>query len=135
MANEVNTTTVPADFVRNAKKVLWISRHNPTQDQLNGLRKITGGDGYLLNKIDKTFTSAKEIADEIISYKADYVAAVLPVNLLSGLFEIVGNQCIILVPKSKRELIKVEGSESKVNFVYDGFEVIDKIVYKSHIVK
>lgn len=130
-----NDTVVPAEVVRGAKKVLWLSRHEPNQEQLNGLGKIIGGDGYLLNKIDKTFTSAKEIADEISSYEADYVAAVLPVNLLAGLFELVGNDCMILVPKSKRELIKIEGEESKVNFVYDGFEVIDNIVYKSHIIK
>ena len=134
MANEVNTTTVPAEEIGKKKKVLWVSRHKPTQEQLNGLRKIVG-DSYLLLQVDKTFSSSEEIADEVIISIADYVSVVLPVNLLAGLFELVGNKCTVLVPKSKRELIKVEGGESKVNFVYDGFEIIDNIVYKSHIVK
>lgn len=134
MAKELGTV-VPAEFVRNAKKVLWLSRHEPNQDQLNGLRKLIGDKGFLINKLDKTFTSPREIANEVLSYKADYVVTVLPVNLLAGLFAFVGKQCTILVPKSKRELIKIEGEESRVNFIYDGFEIIDNIVYKSHIVK
>lgn len=133
MANEVNTV-VPAEVVKGCKKVLWISRHNPTQDQLNGLRKITGC-SYLISQVDKTFSSSEELADEVISSKADFVSVVLPVNLLSGLFELVSGKCTILVPKSKRELIKVKDGESKVNFVYDGYEIIDDIVYKSHVIK
>lgn len=112
--------------------VFWGSRHELDQDQIAGLKKIINGD-FKVNQADRTFRSAEEIID--VAGTAKYLAVVLPVPLLAQLFEAKGLDQVILVPKSKRILVQNEGAESKVSFVYDGWEVIDKLIYVSHVVK
>ena len=114
-------------------KVLWVSRHILTSEQIAGLEKIAG-DAIEVKTLNKTVTSAKEIADEAKDCK--YVAVVLPVGLLAELYEILDTDQTILIPRSKRILVpSSDGTENKVVFAYDGWEVIEKVIYKSHIIK
>lgn len=113
-------------------KVLWASRHSLTDDQLNGLEKIAGK--VDIKTVNKTFKSAEEIAEAAAD--CDYLAVVLPVGLLSELYGLLKPGQTILVPRSKRIMIPSEdGTENKVVFAYDGWEVIEKVVYVSHVVK
>lgn len=115
------------------KKVLWISRHQLTQDQIDGIKKVLG-DEFEYSQYDQTVKNAEEIVEQIKETKADALVAVLPVRLLSEVFA--ETDVKILVPRSKRKLIPNQnGEESKVVFEYDGFEVIDDLIYVSHIIK
>lgn len=114
------------------KKALWLSRHALTEEQLAGLKKITG-DEVEIEQVDKTVKTAEEVAN--FGANCDYLAVVL-VTLLADLYGLVGKTKTILVAKNKRVLMKNEdGTESKARFVYDGWEVIEEVKYKSHIVK
>lgn len=112
--------------------VFWASRHSLNQDQLNGLEKIID-DSFAINQVDRTFRSAEEILSA--AGDAKFLAVVLPIPLLAHVFKLKRKDQVILVPKSKRVLIPQEGGESKVSFVYDGWEVIDQLTYVSHVVK
>ena len=118
----------------NNNKILWVSRHNLTSEQIAGLEKINGTSSIEVKTLNKTISSAKEIADE--SKDCNYIAVVLPVGLLAELYALLKPGQTILVPRSKRILVPSEdGTENKVVFAYDGWEVIEKVVYKSHIIK
>lgn len=115
------------------KKVLWVSRHILTQEQVEGIKKVLC-DEFEYTPYDKTVKNAEELVEQIKETKADALVAVLPVGLLSEVFA--ETDIKILVPRSKRKLIPdPNGGESKVVFEYDGFEVIDDLVYVSHIIK
>lgn len=119
--------------LNNSKVVLWASRHALTADQINGLEKIAGGK-VDIKTVNKTFNSAEEIAEAAAD--CDYLAVVLPVGLLAELYGLLKPGQVILVPRSKRIMVPSEdGTENKVIFAYDGWEVIEKVVYKSHIIK
>lgn len=119
--------------LNNNNKILWVSRHQLTNDQIAGLEKISGA-AIEVKTLNKTISSAKEIAEE--SKDCKYIAVVLPVGLLSELYGLLEPGQTILVPRSKRIMIPSEdGTENKVVFAYDGWEVIEKVVYVSHVVK
>jgi hypothetical protein len=108
------------------KKVLWFSRHDLNQDQLNGLLKLAGGGEFLLAKVDKTISSAEEIISE--PGNPDIIAAVLPTQLLSDLKALMRPDQILAVPRSKR----VRKSDGEYEYVHDYWEIVDECIYKSH---
>lgn len=115
------------------KKVLWASRHEFTEEQKGGLNHIIGG-GFDVKVVNQTFKSAEEIAEAAAD--CDYLAVVLPVGLLSNLYALLTPGQTIVIPKSKRVLVdNPDGGEKIAKFVYDGWEVIEKIIYVSHVVK
>lgn len=57
-------------------KILWVSRHELTNEQLEDLHRIYGD--FELMQLDKTIKDIKEI----LQIKADVYAVVLPINLL-----------------------------------------------------
>ncbi len=62
------------------KKVLWISRHEMTTEQLDDLKRIYGE--ISITKVDKTIADVKEIE----KYKDyDVIAVVLPINIIAEL--------------------------------------------------
>lgn len=114
-------------------KLMWASRHELSREQKEGLTRIIGGD-FDVKVINQTFRSAQEIAEAAAD--CDYLAVVLPVSLLSELYALLKPGQTILVPKSKRVLVdNPDGGEKIAQFVYDGWEVIEKILYVSHVVK
>jgi len=75
------------------KKLLWISRHSMTEEQLLDLKRIYG---YQLDIIqcDKTIKAAGDIADYI--KEADVIAAVLPFELLCSIFNLASGKPVIV---------------------------------------
>lgn len=70
------------------KKVLWISRHEMTQEQRSDLDRITGGAELLLWK--ETVTDIAKLLQQ-----ADAVAAVLPPELLAELLALAGDKPVL----------------------------------------
>lgn len=57
-------------------KILWVSRHTMTSEQLEDLHRIYGD--FEISQLDKTIKDVKEI----LEIQADVYAVVLPMNLL-----------------------------------------------------
>lgn len=113
------------------KNVIWFSRHELTEEQVNGLKKIlkTEKVKVKVKTVNKTIQSAEEIKSEISDEVL--VAVVLPVNLLSELKRILPESIIIAIPRNKR----VKDESEKFKFVYDGWEIVKKCIYESEIIK
>ena len=115
-------------------KVLWFSRHDLTEEQLDGLRKVALQEfeeegPVVVEKFDKTVSSAGEIADRVKDHRI--VAAVLPVELLAELFSLLGpSGPVIALPRNKRE----RDGEAFV-FRHAGWEIVDHVEFRSHLVK
>ena len=107
-------------------EVIWFSRHEMTKAQREGLEKAIGFDDFEITQVNKTISSANEIT-ELVSEKTVCVAAVLPVQLLSDLFDRIGSQVIIAVPRSKR----VKDDSGEFQFVHDYWEVVEYCHYKA----
>lgn len=123
MTNQTTKTTT----------VLWASRHPLTPEQIEGLKKVAGTE-ITVHAVDKTFSGANEILEE--AKGAKILAVVLPPALLSDLMANKNDDQVVVMARNKRVLVKQDdGSESKVQFVYDGWQVIDACVYQAHIVK
>ena len=61
-------------------RILWISRHEMTVEQLDDLKRIYGE--ISITKVDKTISDAKEIEQ----FKGfDVIAVVLPINIIAEL--------------------------------------------------
>lgn len=73
------------------KKVLWISRHEMTQEQRSDLDRITGGAELLLWK--ETVTDIAKLLP--LLQQADAVAAVLPPELLAELLALAGDMPVL----------------------------------------
>ena len=110
------------------KKVLWFSRHELTEAQLAGLKKIASDSDLTVKTVNKTVSSAEEIVSEADQDTAIF-AIVAPVQILSDLKKLTG--ATIAVPRSKR--IKKENMEFE--FVHDFWEVVDKCEYEFHVVR
>lgn len=103
--------------------VLWFSRHSMTETQLESLKRKLGE--IKVTQIDRTIKSAYELSDEIKA--ADVVAIVAPLNLQSQFLKLAGTKPVITAI-SDRVLVKSEdGTESKVQFVFNHWERIMKI--------
>lgn len=115
------------------KKVLWLSRHAMTSEQKEGLTKVFNGQ-VQVEVLDETIN--EETITKLVDLGYDAYAVVLPAGLLSKFYAALNSGQTLLVPLSKRVLTKdPNGGESKVTFVYNGWEVIDKFIYESHVVK
>ena len=82
----------------NMKKVLWISRHAMTKEQIEDLKRIYGAE-IEINQIDKSISKISEI--EVQIKEADIICAVLPIELLQSLLNIADNRPV-LVGKNER---------------------------------
>lgn len=109
--------------------VLWLSRHDMTSEQLEGLKRVVN-DEVTVKKVDETVKSAADVLKH--GEDCDVLAVVLPPHLLADLFAMTAKK--IIVAKSKR-IRTATPTGTDINFVYDGWEVIDQFIYRSHIVK
>jgi hypothetical protein len=105
------------------KRVLWISRHFLTRDQLVDLERFCGG------KVTLTFwqENVEELADLADAIEeAQVIAAVLPIHLLAQLVEIAGEKPV-LISMAKRVVIPVAGGEAMTHFTHSGWQRIKKL--------
>ena len=79
-----------------AKKILWLSRHDMTDEQVNDLKRIYGE--VEITKLDKTIKTAEDILDGADNF--DIFAVVLPIDLVADLFSKTDKE--IITAKSER---------------------------------
>lgn len=104
-------------------KVLWFSRHTMTDAQQEALVKKFGE--IEIAQVNKTVNSAYELKEEIDA--ADVVAIVAPINLQQQFLKLADDKPVIIA-ETKRELVKSEdGTEDKVNFIFNGWTRLVKI--------
>jgi len=102
------------------KKILWFSRHEMTEEQLAAL-----GNNVEIVNINKTISSAYEIADEI--NECDIIAIVAPINLQAQFLKIAGNKPVIMAVNDRVLIPQPEGGEDKVDFHFVKWERLLKI--------
>ena len=79
-------------------RILWVSRHKMTAEQLDSLKK-NYGDIEIINA-DRTFTNAQEIID--FTENIDVYAVVLPTEILVDLYKLLPADKDLIIPYSKR---------------------------------
>lgn len=115
------------------RKVLWFSRHDMTQEQAemfvgSEITKISGSpanvhvpfEGSVNNAELEQLPSLKELV-----VKFDVVAIVAPIGLQQQFLQV--TKCPVIFAKTRRELVKKDGQEDKVTFIFDGWEQLVKI--------
>lgn len=79
------------------KRVMWFSRHDMTQEQVEDLKRIYGADTEIV-KVDKTIKTADDILDGSDDF--DVFAVVLPIDLIADLYSNTNKP--IITAKSER---------------------------------
>ena len=122
-----NTTNVTATV----KSVLWFSRHNMTNDQIDDLKRIFGSD-ITINHVSANAASWKDVVDA--GANDDVLAVVLPPALLTDLTNPRNNQKPVIraianrVPTGKQVVNPATGKlEDEFKFVHAGWERVLKI--------
>lgn len=87
------------------KKILWVSRHFLTDEQLCDLKRIYGE--IEIETLDETITNI----DRVLAYDADVYAVVLPVDLIAELKNKTNAE--IIRPVSERVRISNENDDSE----------------------
>lgn len=115
---------IPHDVWRAvASDVLWFSRHDMTEEQIDALVDIYGP--IQIHQINKTVKSANELENEIKN--SDVVAVVAPIELQAEFLKVADGIPVISC-RNKRILIQnQEGTETKVEFAFNGWYEIEKI--------
>ena len=102
-----------------SKKVLWVSRHIMSEEQLAALGEVT------INQVDRTLNSAFELQEEIA--EADIIAIVAPINLQQQFLKLAGNKPVIMAVNDRQLVPDPEGGESKVVFKFVKWIQLKKI--------
>jgi len=113
------------------KKVLWFSRHEMTTEQKEAL-----GGNVDITQISGTFPNVHvpfqdSEGNELPPFKEiikeyDVIAIVLPIHLEKQVLDIAGDKPVIKA-MNQRQLVRVEGKEDKVNFIFTGWKRLVKI--------
>ena len=125
---------ITQNTISEMKKVFWFSRHNMTEEQaamFAGLQitKVNGSpanvhvpfQGSVNDGEEETLPPVKDMVKDF-----DILAIVAPIGLQQQFLAVAGGRPVIFA-KTKRELVKVEGQEDKVTFIFDGWEQLEKI--------
>ena len=111
------------------KKVLWISRHNMTKEQIEDLQRITGEEVEIIpwRETVHSMTEIKPLIEE-----ADLIAAVLPLDLLAALLEASGGKKVLQsvadrIPSGKLRAIAGGAVEPEFEFRHRYWQQIIKI--------
>ena len=99
-------------------RLLWLSRHDPYDDQVNELKHIFDDDLEIVVSPNPVKTGA-EVVQLMKRANCDEVCAVLPINLIEEIVEL-GVQPI------RAQMHRITTSEG-VNFIHDYFYRIKKI--------
>ena len=92
-----------------AKKVLWFSRHEMTEDQRAAL-----GPNVTIKQVNKTIQSAYELKDEV--EESDIIAIVAPTNIQEQFLKLAGDKPVIMAVNDRVLVKQPDGSEDKVEF-------------------
>ena len=124
MENVNVTRSIVGDNDASSTKVLWFSRHEMTPEQSQALINKLGG--FQLVQADGTIPNAFVLKDYID--ECDVIALVAPIHIQEQVLKIAGDKPVIMA-LSRRQLIRDEnGGESKVEFVFEKWERLVKIV-------
>ena len=96
------------------KKVLWISRHQMTEEQLSDLERIMGG-AVELHQWSETVNSVADLSPAIES--VDAICAVLPIDKLVQILDVAGDKPV-MVAKNKRDR---DANTGEFVFTHDGW--------------
>lgn len=78
------------------KKILWVSRHKMTEEQLSDLESVYGE--ISIESLDSTIEDISIISE----HEADVYAVVLPIEMIAELKRILPSQKEIIIPVSAR---------------------------------
>ena len=113
------------------KSILWFSRHNMTDDQINDLKRIFGSD-ITINHVSANAASWRDVVEA--GADDDVLAVVLPPALLADLTNPRNNQKPVIraianrVPTGKQVVNPATGKlEDEFKFVHAGWEKVLKI--------
>ncbi len=111
------------------KRVLWISRHQMSQEQLQGLEKAMGEPVELV-----WWTESVSSIDELrpALEQVDAVAAVLPLELMAQLIQAAGNKPVLRAVGERRLTGRWldtpnGGREKESQFVYLGWQQVLRV--------
>ena len=121
-----------------ATKILWFSRHTMTSEQSSALEsklsditilQVNGSPANVhvpfegeVNGVKTQLLSVKDVAKD-----CDILAIVCPINMQEQFLRIAEGRPVIIA-QTKRELVKSDdGSEDKVNFIFNGWKQLKKI--------
>lgn len=99
-------------------RILWVSRHAPTQPQVDELQQVFGPVDIVQESI--TIGKASEVKDLMERHNAAEVVAVLPVHLLAELTRL-GIRPIRAV--MERQL----HNDGSVDFIHQRFERVERV--------
>lgn len=104
-------------------RVLWLSRHKPTDVQVTELQKKLGL-GVEIVPVSTKVESGQEVLDLMGRYYChDYVVAVLPIELIAEV-------CSLGV-KPLRAVMKRRLLRDGVEFTFSHYEVVEKVVIET----
>lgn len=111
------------------KKILWISRHTMTKEQVNDLKRIFNDDIEVIPYKD-TVKSVYELKEPIAD--VDIIAAVLPIGLMGELLTIAGDKPVLNSVSERRitgkTIISANGTEEpEVEFVHMKWQQMLKV--------
>lgn len=100
------------------KKILWISRHKMTKEQYDDLKRIVDDDLCIIQWKDtvNSVSELKNIIDEV-----DFIAAVLPIDLMSELLKIADKKPVfraVSYRKPKGEITISESGTEEPEFMF-----------------
>lgn len=109
---------------RQAKEVLWISRHTMTETQRADLERIMGGAVHL-TVWSQTVANLETLRPLV--ERSDAIAAVLPVEKLAQLLEMAGNRPVLQASSARaatgRWVTQPDGTvEQEFAFVHQGWQ-------------
>ena len=105
------------------KRVLWISRHVLTEEQMTGLKRYCRDEIELICR-NETVENMEELLPDI--EEADVIAAVLPIHLLAQLVKIAGERPV-LIAMANRTLVPGTGREPEVQFAHHAWRRVARL--------
>lgn len=107
-----------------AKKIMWFSRHMPTESQMSELKRLFGGDVKVI--IDTLpYINAESIVDRFNEYNADDLIVVAPLSVISSL-----TRCGIKPIWANMELVGEDEAEVTMSGRYwrfKGFKRVNRV--------
>ena len=112
--------------MKKACRILWFSRHDMTEAQREALDFLIdlGYDDIVITQINKTISSAYEIADEIENF--DILAVVAPPALQQQFIKVAEGRPVITA-LNDRVLVPAEDGEQKAEFHFVKWEWVGGI--------
>jgi len=105
------------------RRVLWLARHEPQEEQIKELEKVFGG--IEIVQVSKTVSGAMEVLKLMQENETDELVAVLPIGLIAELTE---KGVHPLRAVMKREL----NEEGEAIFTHEYFERVMRVDIISH---